>query len=106
MVSGERYHVDTNKLLERLNEQLSSENKMLRELLENEKKLSGLLLQKLNIRERIITSVEEFEPIGGFTPLKNRVKNAESESRKALEKRKEDASKISETNEINSSERQ
>jgi hypothetical protein len=82
----EKAQGDNNKLYERLNEQLSSEVNFLRYELREERKINSLLLRRLGVREQTKVEIENFEPIGGYEKLKDKIKNAEIKSRKELER--------------------
>lgn len=81
MEFAEWYQGDTGKLYEKLNLQLANENAFLRQQIQDLKELNTLLLSRLGIRERIETEIQNFEPVGGYTPLRQRIANAELKSR-------------------------
>lgn len=96
MVSVERLVEGTKftrtRYLELLNEQLSERVKFLEEMLREEKKEKRALMFRLEEKKKI--NMDELEPLGGFIPLRQRIKNAEEASRQELarlQKEQEDA---------------
>lgn len=78
---------DTIKYLELLNESLSNQIVILNKELQDNKELNKLLLQRLGIIERIKEDISiNFKPVGGYIPLRERIREAEAKSREEADK--------------------
>jgi hypothetical protein len=88
MESREKYREDV-KLLEMLNDNLGREVKFLHESLRHERDVNELFLKRLGFIGKVEKNLEEFEPVGGYTRLTDRIAQAEEKSRMEYEKEKE-----------------
>lgn len=74
------------RLYERLNEQLSKENERLHLLLREERELNRMLLRRFGMQEKVTEVTNDYQPIGGYTSLSEKIKDAEKKSREEWEK--------------------
>ena len=78
------------RLLERLNQQLSEENSLLRELLkearDDEKAARSAFTDYLGLNQRVDSSIENFEPIGGHVSRASRAKELSLRSLELIRK--------------------
>lgn len=72
---------DTVKYLELLNESLSERSRILESELRDQKELNKILLKKLGIIESNTRQIEvDYNPVGGYMPLRQRIREKELES--------------------------
>ena len=91
---------DNIRFLEKSNDFLSDEVQRLHELINEERKTNTLLLRRLGIIEEIKTETQlgEINPIGGFVPLRQRIRELEETARERLRKEVDEFNAMSSNN--------